>query len=204
MKTLLQIVLACVIILLGILLIRSIMNPIRFKWEQEARYEVTINRLKDIRTIQESFKAQYGRYTASWDTLVDYIKNDSIEVQRPDRAIPDTLDLQEALKLKLVKMIGTKIAVKDTLFKSLYSPDSIRYVPFTNGIEFELGTNVIETGAQVKVKVFEASVTNEILLNGLDPQLIANLDDLKLSLTGFAGLKVGSLEEANNNAGNWE
>jgi len=204
MKTVIKIILTCVIALLIILLVMSIRKPIKFNKEMNKRYAVTIKRLKDIRTIQEAFKSKYDRYTASWDTLVDFIKHDSLEIEKPDRHIPDTLDLKEAIKLDLVKMIVTRIAVKDTLFKKRYSADSIRYVPFTAGVEFELGTNVLETAAKIKVNVFEASVKNEVLLDGLDPQLIANLDDQKETLTGFPGLKVGSLEEANNNAGNWE
>jgi hypothetical protein len=56
------------------------------------------------------------------------------------------------------------------------------------------------TGSKVKVKVFEATALNIEILHGLDKQSIINLNDL----AKFPGLKVGSLEEAVNNAGNWE
>ncbi|MBN1183471.1 MAG: hypothetical protein JXB49_14375, partial [Bacteroidales bacterium] len=204
MKTILQIILTVAILGVGYLLVKSIMKPIEFQREQEARYEMTIAKLKDIRSVQDAYKSKYSNYTPNFDDLVQFIKKDSIEIERPDGEIPDTLDLQEAIKLKLVKMVKTKIAVKDTIFKAKYPADSIGYVPFRSGIMFNMDTATIKTAAQVNVKVFEASVTNNVLLDGLDPQLIENLNDLKRSLTGFAGLKVGSLEEANNNAGNWE
>ena len=203
MKTILNIILSIAIVVLGYLLVKSVMKPIEFQKEQEKRYAKTIERLKDIRSVQDAFKAKYGGYTDSFDTLVKFIKADSILVERPDGDIPDTLDLKEALKMKIVKMVATKIAVKDTVFKSKYAPDSIGYVPYGEGVMFNLDTATVEA-AKVKVKVFEASVTNKVLLHGLDEQLINNLDDIKVSLTGFAGLKVGSLKEANNNAGNWE
>jgi hypothetical protein len=38
----------------------------------------------------------------------------------------------------------------------------------------------------------------------LDKQEVANLKDVATKSNKFAGLKVGSLEEINNNAGNWE
>jgi len=38
----------------------------------------------------------------------------------------------------------------------------------------------------------------------MDEQLVANFNDERIKLTGYAGLKVGSLTEATNNAGNWE
>jgi len=56
------------------------------------------------------------------------------------------------------------------------------------------------TASQVEVQVFEATAKNFDILDGMDRQLIVNLNDLK----DFPGLKVGDIEEANNNAGNWE
>ena len=62
----------------------------------------------------------------------------------------------------------------------------------------------LQTGSKVIVQVFEASVTNKVLLAGLNHQEIVNLDDVARQLDRFPGLKVGSLKEATNNAGNWE
>jgi len=42
------------------------------------------------------------------------------------------------------------------------------------------------------------------LLHGLNKQLIINYSAEREKITGFKGLQVGSLEEATNNAGNWE
>ncbi|HOG20367.1 MAG TPA: hypothetical protein PKW37_08000 [Salinivirgaceae bacterium] len=50
------------------------------------------------------------------------------------------------------------------------------------------------------VNVFESSALNNDILRGLDEQLIINLNDGK----PYPGLRVGSLTESNNNAGNWE
>jgi len=56
----------------------------------------------------------------------------------------------------------------------------------------------------LKVPVFEAKVPNRILLNGLNRQMRINLDDEALKMDRYTGLKVGSLEQNINNAGNWE
>ena len=77
----------------------------------------------------------------------------------------------------------------------------MRYVPFAPaGTEFDLQAGTIMTASQVEVFVFQASALNFDILAGMDRQLIINLNDLK----EFPGLKVGDIEEANNNAGNWE
>ena len=42
------------------------------------------------------------------------------------------------------------------------------------------------------------------LLRGLDEQLVVNEIAKRKDLELYAGLKVGDVEKANNNAGNWE
>ncbi|HCY00899.1 MAG TPA: hypothetical protein DG754_12240, partial [Bacteroidales bacterium] len=60
------------------------------------------------------------------------------------------------------------------------------------------------TGSGLTIKVFEAKVHNDVLLKGLDRQLVINMNDLRRKLERFPGLQVGSLTEATNNSGNWE
>ena len=67
-----------------------------------------------------------------------------------------------------------------------------------------MGAGEIETGSGLKIKVFEAKVHNNVLLKGLDRQLVINMNDLRKKLERYPGLQVGSLTEATNNAGNWE
>ncbi|HDR88598.1 MAG TPA: hypothetical protein ENN63_03080 [Bacteroidetes bacterium] len=212
MKTFIQIILAIAIVILGYLLVESIMNPIRFNRERVKREKAAISRLEDIRTAQIAFKAEKGRYTGSFDTLISFVKNDSFSVVKSIGSIPDSLyDALgprraeiEALRKGLITRDTIRVAVLDSLFDHGYPIDSLRYVPFTNGKEFFLGRNVIETASGVKVDVFEANVLNDVLLKGLDPQLIINYNEERLKITDFPGLRLGSLKEATNNAGNWE
>lgn len=208
MRTAIQIVLTIAVVILGYLLYESIMQPIRFNREKEKRYEKTIERLKAIRTAQVAFKVENGRYTQSFDSLINFIKNGNFRVVKKYGMLSDSLlqagmTEKEALKKGIIRRDTVLVPILDSLFGKNYPIDSIRYVPFTNGVEFKMGTSMIETG-KVKVNVFEASVENNVLLNGLDRQLIINLNDERKKMTGFPGLRVGSLQEANNNAGNWE
>jgi hypothetical protein len=77
-------------------------------------------------------------------------------------------------------------------------------VPFTDKAQFEMGASSITTSSGLVIPVFEAKVANRVYLKGLDNQERINLDDMAEQLGRFPGLKVGSLDEANNNAGNWE
>jgi len=208
MRTATQTVLVIAILVLGYLLFQSIMDPIRFLKEKDKRYGKTIERLKAIRTAEVAFKTEKGHYTASFDSLIGFIKNGEFRVVKKYGMISDSL-LQAgmtekmAIKKGIIRRDTVLVPILDSLFGKKFIIDSIRYVPFTKGAQFQLGTSYLETG-KVKVNVFEASVENDVLLKDMDRQLVINLNDERKKMTGFPGLRVGSLTEANNNAGNWE
>ncbi len=200
MKTALQILLLAAIVVLSYLVYESIMNPIRFNREKDKRYAKTIERLKDIRTAQLAYRSEKNQFTGSFDTLINFIKYDSFSVIKQIGSMDDSI----AVAKGLVYRETIRISVADTLFRKGYPIDSLRYVPFAGKAEFELAAGELETGSKVRVKVFEAKVHNDVLLRGLDRQLVVNLNDLRKKLDRYPGLQVGSLTEATNNAGNWE
>lgn len=184
MKLAIQSILIIAVLVLGYFLYESIATPIRFEKEKTKRYAKVIDRLKDIRNAQIAFKDVYGRYTGDFDTLISFLKNDSLPVVRAIGNVPDTMTEKQALELKLIIRDTIRIPVRDTLCVVYNYPiDSIRFVPFTS-TPFKMKAGEIETGSKVVVKVFEA----------VDA---APFDPTKV-------LQVGSVTEANNNAGNWE
>lgn len=210
MKTTFQILLIIVIGFLAFLVYESIMRPVKFQREYNIRTEKVIDRLKDIRSAQAAYKLVNGKYTASFDTLSDFVANGQIPVVRMEGSLNDSMILAgmtelKALELGIIKRDTAYVNVIDTLFKTkTWIADSLRYVPFTDKAEFELGTNVLSTASGVDVEVFEAKVPYEVFLQGLEKQEIINLREVDVKLDRFPGLRVGSLTEANNNAGNWE
>jgi hypothetical protein len=210
MKTTFQILLIIVIGFLAFLVYESIMRPVKFQREYNIRTEKVIDRLKDIRSAQVAYKLVNGKYTASFDTLSDFVANGQIPVVRMEGSLNDSMILAgmtelKALELGIIKRDTAYVNVIDTLFKTkTWIADSLRYVPFTDKAEFELGTNVLSTASGVNVEVFEAKVPYEVFLQGLEKQEIINLREVDVKLNRFPGLRVGSLTEANNNAGNWE
>jgi len=200
MKTVYQILLLVLIVVLSYLVFESIMTPIRFNNEKDKRYAKTINRLKDIRTAQLAYRSVHNKFTGSFDTLINFVKYDSFRVVRQIGSMDDSVAVAQGL----VRRDTVAISVLDSLFKKGYPVDSLRYVPYTGGAEFELGAGELLTGSGLKIKVFEAKVHNDVLLKGLDRQLVINENDLRKKLERFPGLQVGSLTEATNNAGNWE
>lgn len=82
--------------------------------------------------------------------------------------------------------------------------DSIRYIPYGKGAQFEIDTLSQTTASGQTVSLLEVRAPYETYLNGLDKQEINQLKERQESMDQYAGLKIGSLEEPNNNAGNWE
>ncbi len=79
LKGFIKIILGVLILILAFLLIRSILLPIRFNREAETRVEAVKTKLLDIRKAQAAYKSIYGSYTSSFDTLIEFVKNDSFK-----------------------------------------------------------------------------------------------------------------------------
>lgn len=204
MKTLIQVILGVLMIVLAYLSVNSILEPLDFKKEQEHRYKVVVDKLKDIRKAQFAFKDVNGRYTGSFDTLINFVKYDSFPVVFKKGEIPEEMLGQitekEAIAKGLIIRDTTRVNVLDSLFKKGYPIDSFSYIPFSSGKHFSMAQGVIVTSSKLKVNVFEVKAPSKYILEGLDMQEIVNFNDG----WEYKGLKAGSLEEANNGAGNWE
>lgn len=209
MKAVINILLTVVILFLAYLLYESIMKPIRFNKEKDRREASIKQRLIDIRSAEVLFRSKYGKYTGSFDTLINFIKYDSLPVvfrkgALTDEMVKEGISEREAIKRKLIVRDTSYVAITDSVFKISYPIDSIRFVPFSSRAEFSLAAAAVETASKVVVQVFEASVHNNVFLAGLDRQLVINYNFLRKELTGFPGMRVGNVKEPNNNAGNWE
>lgn len=199
-KRIIIVVLAVIAGWLAWVLYDSIMEPIRFDNQKEIRYEAAIAKLKDIRTAQVAYRSENKKYASSFDSLITFLKTGNFQVVRQIGSLDDSAAVAEGR----VRRDTILVSVRDSLFRGM-NVDSLRYVPFTsNGEEFALDAGDLKTASKVVVPVFEASVTNNVLLNGLDNQYIININDMARQLGRFPGLRVGSMTEATNNAGNWE
>ncbi len=210
MRTVLQILLVVAAIVLTYFIYKSIQRPIEFGKAKDARYEATVEKLKDIRKAQLAYKDVYGKFTGSWDTLIDFVTHDSVRNVKAigeltDSMIEAKITEKKAIEMGLIIRDTIKVSVLEALYGKDYDPNSLRYVPVPGEpTEFHLGQTIITTGSGIKVPVFEAKAHNNVILRGLDRQLIINLNDQRRTNEKYPGLRVGSLTETNNNAGNWE
>lgn len=219
------VILPIIIILLGYLIVKGVMKPIKFNEERAAREAVAIQKLKDIRDLQVAYKNKYGKFASALDTLVDFYKNDKMVINMQIGSVNDSVMVAHTDAVKkankgitdkglyelyqkgdhnLVFSIKSEIPVKDTLLKREdFNIDQIADIPFTNGKKIEM-KSIVKQVSGVDVPLFEANIPFDDLLEGMDHQLLVNLKSERDKMNKFPGLKVGSIDNPNNNAGNWE
>ncbi len=197
-NNIIKVALLIVIVALAYFVVESILGPVRFNKEVTTRNVEVIQNLRDIRTAEMAYKAMNGKYTANFDTLVDFLKFGEIPM------VKMTPDPDDTTNTRTIRDTIGYIPVIDSLFGKRigYNVNNLRYIPFTNNISFELDANLIEKGG-VEVNVFEATALYKEYLNGLNDQMVLNLIASKEQIEKYPGLKVGSMVEASTD-GNWE
>lgn len=227
MKTVIKVLLSISIVLLTYLCIMSVMTPIRFEESKTEREKAIIQRLIDIRKVELEFKDQKGRFTASFDTLISFVKNAKKKIVMKEGALTDKQLEAGLTELSAVKIVrkgnASEIAAnglqnfrRDTIYGSLLQAifpkeyteetiDQLAIVPYSDNLKFDLKVNNNFTNSTgIVIPLFEANAHFKTYLSDLNRQEMLNAIDLQVKLTKFPGLKVGSIEEPNNNAGNWE
>ncbi len=200
-----------VIIILGYLIVESIMEPIKFNQEVEVREQATIQKLIDIREAQKAYKDIYKKYTGSFDTLIAFIDTGNFTVIKAIGEIPEEWleemgfekAREQALDEGLITREPSKVPVKDSLFTPGFDANSLRQVPYTDQVEFNMESGELLTSSNLVVQVVEVFVMYDDLLAGMDRQLVVNYKDERDKIVGFQGLKFGSMEEGTL-TGNWE
>ena len=234
MKVLVKVILVAAIGLLVFLCLKSIQGPIDFNKQSLIRNEAVKQRLIDIRTAQVAYREVRGEYTASFDSLINFVKNGQVALlQKRGDLTEEQMEagMTEAKAMKVIREeneAGIKKAglwddennrpqlQRDSIFASVvenrysnrrnFSPDSLVFVPYGEGAKFEMATDTLTTSSGFTINVFEAKAPYSAYLNDLNQNELNLLIENVRNLPGdkYVGMKVGSITTANNNAGNWE
>ena len=191
MKVTLKILLAVAVVLLAYMCYRSIMGPIEFKDERDRRENLIKARLIDIRKAQIEYKNIHKVHAANFDELSKFLKDEKLpflikEGVLTDEQLEKGMTEKEAVKKGLIRRDTVWVTAVDTLFGKGYNVDDLT------------------SGSGYTVKVFQCGVLYDDYLGDLNKQEVYNLKDKASKMGKYAGLRVGSVEEINNNAGNWE
>ena len=207
MKVTLKILLAVAVVLLAYMCYRSIMGPIEFKDERDRRENLIKARLIDIRKAQIEYKNIHKVHAANFDELSKFLKDEKLPFLIKEGVLTDEqLEkgmTEKAVKKGLIRRDTVWVTAVDTLFGKGYNVDDLRNVPGAN-VQFTMDTATLTSGSGYTVKVFQCGVLYDDYLGDLNKQEVYNLKDKASKMGKYAGLRVGSVEEINNNAGNWE
>ncbi|MBR5864099.1 MAG: hypothetical protein IKY76_06005 [Alistipes sp.] len=209
MKKGIQIILGLVIVALIYVVADLIHTPLKFEQQLKERNAEVIVKLKDIRAAERAFKSKYQRFTNDFDSLINFILTDSLEMERKLVDEDDSVAMAQLKKQKKQNIEKYNLAVIDTIFNprklTKEQIQNLRYIPHTNNKEFILEAGAVDKG-NVKVPVVECRAPYKAYLDTVEfRQNVINLIDDKVNNFGqYAGLKFGSMEGSNNEAGNWE
>ena len=189
-------------ILLAFLIYDSINSEVKFQDEAQIRLSQNIQKLKDLRHVQTSYKRTKGTFANNFEDLISFLESDSIPIIKANGETPDSLTDSEALKLGIISRDTAYVLAKEGVFNKEYieSRDNciefnlkaLTTVPHSN-MNYNIDAGEIEKG-KVIVQVFEISTNYATIFTGLDAKNKSyNLNSL---------LKVGSMQEASLN-GNW-
>lgn len=215
-KKLFQVLLAVGIVALVYVVYSKIAKPLKFEDEFNSRKKEVVNRIQIIREAERMYKSKYQRFTGSFDTLVNFVLTESMEGERKKYDEDDSVAMAKLGKNE--KNIETyTYSVKDSLVSKINRTLNIkldnegiknmRYVPFTdNKVEYALDEG-FTTASEIVIPVVWCRVPYKDFLDTVKyRQEVINLIDNELNTMNksYAGVMFGSLEVANNEAGNWE
>ena len=202
-----NIVLFAVVVFLAIKVVQSIKAPIDFGNEKSMREAQVVQRLKDIRDVEIQFKQAHNQYTSNFDSLIDFCSNYMIPVVM---MVPDP---EDTTFTKTINDTIDYVLVIDSLFgkRSHFNINELGMVPFSDPVtQFEIHDSIIKRDG-ISVPVFEVKTPYEVYLGNPGAKFtekewntrVMNLKAEMEQIDKYAGLKVGSLEEASTD-GNWE
>lgn len=215
-KTFVSIALWIVCFGLAYLIYASVMKPIEFKQEKEARYEIAVKTMLDIKKLQTGYKSVNGKYADTFEELISFVESGQFEiVSRRDTSVIDaaknaafgiTVDANGVggfyKDIVITEKLGT-VSVKDSLFKN---SDRYKRLNIVKVGDFEVPV-IMKTGLvsrnDMNISTFQATVDKNALLQDLDPELIKNENKAE-SIDEINGPQIilGSLEEVSL-TGNW-
>jgi len=195
-------------IILAYFVFNSIDSEIEFQQVAKVRIGENVQKLKDLRQMQIAYKKVNHTYANNFESLLEFLENDSMPIIKAIGETPDTLingeqiSDEQALEMGLISRDTAYVLAKETVFDEAYLSSrngkyplnltTLTTVPHSKEL-YLVDAGMVEKG-KVMVQVFEISTTYATVFTALDAENKSyELDNL---------LKVGSMDEASLN-GNW-
>ena len=180
---------------IGVRVYFTLANDIKFEETYELREKVVREKLMQIKNLQVEYLSVNQKYTNSWDSLINFAKNDSAQIVRYLVDKNDTAAVNNAIRNNLPIRDTTYIPIDIKIFGESHgiNIDSISYIPFTKK-QFSLKTNKAKNANNRDVFYIEVKAKTKEFVEMLKiyPE---NFDEEKF-------IQFGSLAEPTTE-GNW-
>ena len=150
-------------------------------------------------------------FTGSFDTLANFILQDTLELERKIVDEDDSVAMAQLKKMGKKNVEKFKIAVIDTIFSpkrlSKQDVEQLRYIPGTDDkAQYIMEAGIITTESKVVIPIVECRAPYKMFLDTVAyrQEIINLIDDEENNFNRYPGVKFGSMEAGNNEAGNWE
>ncbi len=200
MRTGINLALIALIGLLVWVLIDSIREPIKFKAEKERRKTAVVDRLVQIRGLQDIYRDVTGEFASDFDSLRQVIQTGKVQ-KISVFGDPDAKDATDAIRYDTT-FEAAMVSVRqfEENMKMEINLDSISYVPFSKkGAQFDIWADTL-TYQSTLVNVVEVSTTWKEFMGPFASNRYRKYDD---NYDPSAPLKFGD-RNAPNTSGNWE
>ena len=189
-------------IILAYFVYNSINSEVEFQQVAKVRVAENVQKLKDLRQVQIAYKKVNNNYSNNFESLINFLENDSMAIVKAIGETPDSLTDAQALELGIISRDTAYVLAKETVFNEAYLSSrnekfpldlsALTTVPHSDQ-NYSVDAGMVEKG-KVVVQVFEISTTYGAVFTGLDAE------NKSFELGNL--LKVGSMDEASLN-GNW-
>ena len=189
-------------IILAYFVYNSINSEVEFQQVAKVRVAENVQKLKDLRQVQIAYKKVNNNYSNNFESLINFLENDSMAIVKAIGETPDSLTDAQALELGIISRDTAYVLAKETVFDEAYLSSrnekfpldlsALTTVPHSDQ-NYSVDAGMVEKG-KVAVQVFEISTTYGAVFTGLDAE------NKSFELGNL--LKVGSMDEASLN-GNW-
>ena len=189
-------------IILAYFVYNSINSEVEFQQVAKVRIAENVQKLKDLRQVQIAYKKVNNTYSNNFESLIDFLENDSMAIVKAIGETPDSLTDVQALELGIISRDTAYVLAKETVFDEAYLSSRNEEFPLDLSVltsvphsdeNYLVDAGMVEKG-KVVVQVFEISTTYGAVFTGLDAE------NKSFELSNL--LKVGSMDEASLN-GNW-
>lgn len=189
-------------IILAYFVYNSINSEVEFQQVAKVRIAENVQKLKDLRQVQIAYKKVNNTYSNNFESLIDFLENDSMAIVKAIGETPDSLTDVQALELGIISRDTAYVLAKETVFDEAYLSSRNEKFPLDLSVltsvphsdeNYLVDAGMVEKG-KVVVQVFEISTTYGAVFTGLDAE------NKSFELGNL--LKVGSMDEASLN-GNW-